>query len=111
MGGSNIITGTLDLLILQALPHGARHGYAISVHLRDVSDGVFEIGEGVLYPALHRLQREGLIAAEWGRTATGRRAKFYHLTAAGERRLEAEIARWNRYADAVQSVLLHPSGS
>lgn len=109
MGGSNIITGTLDLLILQTLPQGARHGYGISLHLRTVSKGVFEIGEGVLYPALHRLEREGLIAARWGKTDTGRRAKFYRLTTAGRTRLDAEIQRWNRYADAVQDILLHPA--
>lgn len=105
MGGSNIITGTLDLLILKALPGGALHGYAISQYLRRVSDGVFDIGESVLYPALHRLEKQGLLESDWARTDTNRRAKFYSLTDAGRIRLAEETARWARMSGAVEAVL------
>lgn len=105
MGGSNIITGTLDLLILKALPEGPLHGYAISQYLRRVSDGVFDVGESVLYPALHRLEKQGFLKSHWARTETKRRAKFYTLTDSGRVRLREETARWARMSDAVEAVL------
>lgn len=105
MGGSNIITGTLDLLILKALPEESLHGYGVSRYLRRVSDGVFEIGESVLYPALHRLEKQGLLESHWATTDTKRRAKFYSLTETGRTRLEEETARWARMSGAVEAVL------
>jgi PadR family transcriptional regulator PadR len=105
VSGSNIITGTLDLLILKALPKESLHGYGISQYLRQVSDGVFEIGEGVLYPALHRLEKQGLLESQWSRTDTNRRAKFYRLTKQGRTHLTKETKRWNEMSGAVEAVL------
>ena len=105
MPGSDLYTGTLDTLILKALSWGPKHGYAIGRWIRDATDGVLEIKEGALYPALHRLERRGWLSEEWARTETGREAKFYDLTAAGRKQLKAEIARWNRYTDAVSAAL------
>ena len=101
----NIIPGTLNVLILKALSFGAMHGYAISRWIQERTDDVLRVEEGVLYPALHRLERDGSLASQWGRNDTGRRAKFYSLTAAGERRLDAEVARWHRSSAAVSSVV------
>jgi len=105
MAGSNLFTGTLDLLILKALQQGPLHGYAIGRWIRDTGGGPLQVEEGALYPALHRLQKAGLLSADWGQTETGRQAKFYELTAAGRERLAAETARWNEHAGAVAAVL------
>lgn len=105
MGGSNLFTGTLDLLILRTVQGDPLHGYAIGKSLRETSEGVLDVEEGALYPALHRLEKKGLLESEWGKTETNRRAKFYRLTAAGRRALEAEAARWTAHADAVRAVL------
>ncbi|HKJ01108.1 MAG TPA: PadR family transcriptional regulator [Longimicrobiales bacterium] len=105
MGGSDLFTGTLDLLILRTLQAGPMHGYAIGREIRETSDGVLSVEEGVLYPALHRLERNGLVDAEWGRTDTGRRAKFYRITAAGTEHMVREAARWAEYSGAVRAVL------
>lgn len=105
MGGSNLFTGTLDLLILRTLAGGTLHGYAIGKHIRDTSEGVLDVEEGALYPALHRLERKKLLKSEWGRTETGRRAKFYRLTPLGQEELDAEARRWTEHADAVRAVL------
>lgn len=110
MGGSNLFTGTLDLLILRTLVGGALHGYAIGKHIRDTTEGVLDVEEGALYPALHRLERRGLLASDWGRTETGRRARFYALTARGQEEMERETRRWTEHADAVQTVLRGASG-
>ena len=93
MGGSDLFTGTLDLLVLRTLRAGPLHGYAIGREIRDVTDGVLSLEEGVLYPALHRLQRKGLLASEWGKTESARRAKFYRLTSQGRVHLEQQAAR------------------
>jgi len=105
MSGSDLFTGTLDILILRTVAAMPRHGYAVGKALRDGSEGVLSVEEGALYPALHRLERKGLLEAAWGRTETGRRAKFYRLTADGAAHLDAETARWTEYSGAVASIL------
>ncbi len=105
MGGSDLFSGTLDLLILRTLRAGPKHGYAIGREIRDTSDGVLDVEEGVLYPALHRLKRQGLLESEWDRTDTGRRAKFYRMTDAGTEHLITQSARFNELSGAVQAVL------
>lgn len=105
MSGSDLFTGTLDILILRSLEAAPLHGYAIGKALRESSDGVLSVEEGALYPALHRLEGKGLLEAEWGKTDTGRRAKFYSVTKAGVGHLRAEAARWNEYSKAVAAVL------
>jgi transcriptional regulator len=105
MGGSDLFTGTLDLLILGIVERRPLHGYAIGKQIRDTTRGVLDLEEGALYPALHRLRRKALVASEWRRTETGRRAKFYSLTPQGARRLEAERDRWQAFSDAVHAVL------
>ena len=105
MAGSNLFTGTLDLLILKALQAGPLHGYGIGRWIRETGGGPLQVEEGALYPALHRLKKAGLLSADWGQTDTGRQAKFYELTAKGRKQLEAETTRWSEHVDAVQSVL------
>ena len=110
MSGSDLFTGTLDILILKILKTDALHGYGIGRWIRENSNGVLNVEEGALYPALHRLERRGLLEAEWGRTHTGRRAKFYSLTKRGQRALEDEAARWSEYSGAVSAILSGPRG-
>ena len=105
MSGSDLFTGTLDLLILRTLRDDAQHGYAIGRALREASEGVLDVAEGVLYPALHRLEERGFLTAEWGPSDTGRRAKYYSLTADGSTRLEADRDDWDAFVTAVGSVL------
>ena len=105
MSGSNLFTGTLDLLILRTVEAAPLHGYAIGKALRDGSEGVLAVEEGALYPALHRLEGRNLLDAQWGKTATGRRAKFYRVTPAGAEHLAAEAARWAQYSGAVAAIL------
>ena len=105
MSGSDLFTGTLDLLILRTLEEEPMHGYAIGRSIRETSAGVLDVEEGALYPALHRLEKKGLLEAEWGKTETNRRAKFYRLTTAGREALEKEEARWMAHARAVRAVL------
>lgn len=97
--------GTLDLLILRALAAGPLHGWAISERLHQVSKETLQVPQGSLYPALHRLERQGWIAAEWGASDNNRRAKFYALTRAGRRQLAAETASWARLSKAVGLIL------
>ena len=101
----SLIPGTLNALILKALSRGALHGYAISKWIQQTSADVLRVEEGVLYPALHRLEKEKWLRAEWGVNDTGRRAKFYSLTPLGKRKLQAEVARWTRSSQAVSTVL------
>ena len=111
MGGieSDTLYGTLNLLILQALRTGPLHGLAVSRRLDGETRGMVRVEEGALYPALHRLERDGLVEGRWGRTEENRRAKFYRLTRKGRRHLDRETARWARHAEAVAGVLgLHP---
>ncbi|GMV04136.1 MAG: PadR family transcriptional regulator [Gemmatimonadota bacterium] len=105
MSGSDLFTGTLDLLILRTVRGEPLHGYAIGKALRDGSGGVLAVEEGALYPALHRLERRGLLESAWGQTETGRRAKFYRATGAGRDHLRAESARWTEFSGAVAVIL------
>jgi PadR family transcriptional regulator, regulatory protein PadR len=103
---SDLLQGTLDLLILQTLgTSGPMHGWAVAQRLQQVSQDAFVLNQGSLYPALHRLEAQGWIDAEWGVSEKGRQAKFYQLTRAGRRQLEAETATWERFAAAVGLVL------
>ena len=97
--------GMLDVLVLRTLALGPRHGYGIARWLETRSEGVIEIEDGSLYPALYRLEKRGLIDAEWGESELGRRAKFYRLTRAGRRHLKSETAEWTRFMAAVSTVL------
>jgi transcriptional regulator len=102
---SDLPQGTLDLLILKIVALGPVHGYAIALRLQRVSGDVVQVPQGSLYPALHRLENRGLLAAEWKATETGREAKFYRLTEKGRRELEAETASWKRLTDAITLIL------
>ena len=101
----DLFTGTLELLILRTLADGFIHGYGIARRIRDLTDGVLDVEQGALYPALHRLNRRGYLRGEWGETETGRRARFYSLTAKGKAALAEETARWDEHAKAVYAVL------
>jgi PadR family transcriptional regulator PadR len=103
-----ILQGTLDGLILKALSWGPLHGYAAARWIKAASEDVFQIEEGALYPALHRMEQKGWIEAEWGLSANNRRAKFYQLTQKGRRALKKERAAWVRYALAVARVFDSP---
>jgi PadR family transcriptional regulator len=103
--GQDILRGTLDLLILQALSWGAAHGYGIARWIEQATDDALAVGEGTLYPALHRLEERGWIKASWGASETNRRAKYYSLTKAGRMQLRTEIDEWRRYAKAVFAAL------
>lgn len=106
MSGSDLFTGTLDLLILRTVVRvGPVHGYAIGKAIRAGSDEVLSIEESALYPALHRLERKGLLDSAWGQTDTGRRAKFYRVTPRGLTLLEAETRRWIEFSGAVGLIL------
>jgi transcriptional regulator len=100
-----LLQGTLDLLILRTLSREPMHGWAVSRRIQDISREALRVNQGSLYPALHRLEDDGLIKAEWGISELGRRAKFYAITAAGRRQLARESATWRRFAEAVQLVL------
>ena len=101
----DLLPGTLDLLILRTLQTTALHGWAISERIQQVSTNALQIGQGSLYPSLHRLEHEGWIEAEWGSSDNNRRAKFYRLTRAGSKRLADETASWERLSGAVARVL------
>jgi len=111
MAGSDLFTGSLDLLILKAVTWGPRHGYAIARWLRETTGDVIPIHEGVLYPALHRLERNGYLDEEWAQTETGREAKFYKLTPAGRAHLRRETERWRGFARVMTAVLAAQRGS
>jgi PadR family transcriptional regulator PadR len=102
---SDLPQGTLDLLILKVIALGPVHGYAIAQRLEQVSLGVVQVPEGSLYPALHRLENRGLLAADWKETETGREAKFYCLTRKGLKQLKTETADWQRLIDAIARIL------
>ena len=101
----DLLQGTLDLLILKTLALEPTHGYGISVRIQQVSKDVLRVQQGSLYPALYRLEQRGWIASEWGASENHRRAKFYHLTKIGRKRLEAETQSWERLSAAVNSIL------
>ena len=102
---SDLLPGTLELLILKALLSGAKHGYGIVEHLRLSSDDVLRVGESALYPALQRLLLRGWVKSEWGASENNRRARYYTLTAAGRKQLVAECAEFDRMVGAIQRVL------
>jgi PadR family transcriptional regulator, regulatory protein PadR len=101
----DLLPGTLDMLILRTLQTGSQHGWAISERIQQISDDVLQINQGSLYPALHRLEHQGWIEAEWRVSELGRRAKYYHLTAAGRRQLAVEAREWERMATAIGRVM------
>src|SRR5499425_1764380 len=102
---SDLVQGTLDLLILKILALEPLHGWAVSQRLKQVSGDVLQVSDGSLYPALHKLEQEGWIAAEWKTSELGRRAKFYSLTRIGRRNLEKETANWERLSGAISAVV------
>lgn len=102
---TDVLQGTLDMLILKALSLESTHGWGIAQHIKRLSREMLVINHGSLYPALQRLERKGLVAAEWGESENNRRAKFYSLTAAGRRHLGQETQDWQRFAAAVQMVM------
>jgi len=102
---SDLVQGTLDLLLLKILALEPLHGWAISQRLKQVSGDVLQVSDGSLYPALHKLEQEGWIAAEWKPSENNRRAKFYSLTRLGRRQLEKETANWDRLSSAIWQVI------
>jgi PadR family transcriptional regulator, regulatory protein PadR len=102
---TDLVQGTLDLLILKTLSLNPMHGWGIAKRIQQVSSEVLQVQQGSLYPALHRLEQQGWIKAKWTETETGRQAKFYSLTAAGRKQLEAETADWSRLSAAINIVL------
>jgi PadR family transcriptional regulator len=102
---TDVLQGTLELLILRTLTLTAMHGWGISQRIQQVSEGVLEVNQGSLYPALQRLESRGLVEGEWKASEHNRRAKYYHLTNAGRKALGAETAEWRRFAGAVEAIL------
>jgi len=102
---SDLVQGTLDLLLLKILALEPLHGWAISLRLRSLSSDVLQVSEGSLYPALHKLEQEGWIKAEWKTTENNRRAKFYSLTRLGRKQLESETVNWQRLSSAISHVV------
>lgn len=105
----DIIRGTLDILVLKALSWGPSHGYDVARWIQSATNDVLEVGEGTLYPALHRLQGRGWVKSSWGVSESGRRARYYELTSAGRARLRVEKATWTRYAAAIFAALEAPA--
>ena len=101
----DLLQGTLDMLILKAVSLGPLHGYGVLLRIQQISNHQLEIQQGSLYPALYRLEHQGLIASEWGESENNRKAKFYRLTAAGRKKLQSETDNWNRMADVMASIL------
>lgn len=101
----SLVPGTLDLLVLRTLASGAMHGYGIATHVHDLTGGELAIEDAALYQALHRLDRQSLVDAEWSPSENNRRARYYSLTAAGRKRLRDETDNWRRYSRAVEAVL------
>lgn len=102
---AELLPGTLDLLILKAVSLGPLHGYGILLRIQQISGGALLVEQGALYPAFYRLEQQDLLAAEWGMSENNRRAKYYSLTRAGEKRLRQETESWNRVAAAMSAVL------
>jgi transcriptional regulator len=101
----DVLRGTLDLLILKTLTLEAMHGWGIAQRIQQISHGVLEVNQGSLYPALQRLEKDGLISSDWGTTENNRRARYYHLTAAGRRALGVELESWKRFATGLDALL------
>jgi len=106
----SVLPGTVDLVVLRVLSDGPQHGFGVSRILKRRSDGVVVLEDAALYQALHRLETQGLVEAEWGRSENNRRAKFYRLTSDGRSRLEAEIRSWERYSEAIRHILAPDPG-
>jgi PadR family transcriptional regulator, regulatory protein PadR len=102
---SDLLQGTLDMLILKIVALGPIHGYGISQRIRQISKEVLQVQQGSLYPALHRLEKRGWLAAEWGESDNGRQAKFYKLSAKGRKQLQSEESNWARLAQAVTQIM------
>jgi len=102
---AELLPGTLDLLILKSVSLGKLHGYAVLLRIEQITGGALQIQQGALYPALYRLERQGLIESEWGVSDNNRRAKFYKLTTLGRQRMKDDAASWNRTADAMAAAL------
>jgi PadR family transcriptional regulator, regulatory protein PadR len=105
MAQLELLQGTLDMLILKAVSLGPLHGYGVLLRIQQISQDRLKIEQGSLYPALYRLEAQGWIAGEWGESENKRKAKYYRLTAAGRRRLEAETAKWNEMAGVIATIL------
>jgi len=105
----DLLKGTLDIIILKTLSRGPLHGYGVSRWLRQATDDAFRVDEGALYPALRRLEKRGFAEGEWGLTDTGREARFYRITDAGEAELASGVRSWDRYAEAMARVLGAPA--
>ena len=105
MQKTELLQGTLDMLILKVLNRGPRHGFAIAERIQLLSDDVLSVGEGSLYPALYRLQDRGWIQSEWGQSENNRRAKYYTLTKAGRKQLEVENEGWDRLCLAIRQIM------
>src|ERR1700733_1834660 len=104
----DLLQGTLDMLVLRTLQWGAQHGYGIGQAIRAQSDEVLQVETGSLYPALHRLEKQGWVTSEWKQTESNQRAKYYRLTAAGRKQLAMERARWEQLVTAIASVMQEP---
>ncbi len=102
---TDLLRGTLDLLILQSLIHGPNHGLGVARRIEQMTAGAFDVGPGSLFPALHRLEENGWLAGEWGESETNRRARYYKLTAAGRRQLKVETENWQRISLAIARAL------
>ena len=102
---TDALRGSLDLLVLKTLSLSPMHGWGISQRVQQISAGVLEVNQGSLYPALQRLEKEGLITSEWGRTDNNRKARYYHLTASGRKALGQELESWRRFAAGLETVL------
>ena len=105
-----LVQGTLDMLILKTLSRGPMHGYGISQWIQQISDEVLRVEEGSLYPALHRLEKQGWVTSQWKQTESNQRAKFYRLTSAGKRQLLSEQARWSQIVSAIAGIM-NPAAS
>lgn len=102
---SDLMQGTLDMLVLKALARGPKHGYGVAEWIHESSNDVLHVEEGALYPALHRLELRGLLSAEWGMSENNRRAKYYSLTVAGRKKLAEETEHWRRMSGAIARVM------
>ena len=102
---ADVLRGSLDLLVLKTLSLAPLHGWGISQRVQQISEGVLEVNQGSLYPALQRLEKDGLIVSDWGTTENNRRARYYRLTAAGRRALGRELESWRRFAAGLEAVL------
>lgn len=102
---ADLLPGTLDMLILKAVSLGPLHGYGVLLRIQQISRQALRIEQGSLYPALHRLEHQGLLASQWGTSENNRRAKYYRLTASGLKRMRQETERWDRLVDAIDAVL------